>query len=78
MTSLYAPATHSIQTKAYARELIGEAVANGATAIHLGSLNFIHPQVVAELQTLADEHDLEYVDPPESIEHLLQGSSSSG
>ena len=71
MASLYAPTTYSIHTEAYAHEIINEAVSNDATAIHFGSLDFIAPAVVAELQVLADEYDLEFIDPPRSIAHLL-------
>lgn len=76
MTALYAPNTHSIQTEAYARELINNAVSNGATTIHLGSVEYIAPGVVSELQTLAAEHDLQYVDAPESTKHLLETTAT--
>ena len=76
MTALYAPNTHSIQTKAYARELINNAVSNGATTIHLGSVAYIAPSVVSELQRLAAEHDLQYVDAPESTKHILETTAT--
>lgn len=75
MTTLYAPTTHSIQTEAYARELINNAVSNGATTIHLGSVVYIAPAVITELQTLAAEHELQYVDAPESTRHRLEATA---
>ena len=76
MTTLYAPNKHSIHTKAYARELINNAVSNGATTIHLGSVVYISPTVITELQRLAAEHDLQYVEAPESTKHILETTAT--
>lgn len=61
MSEIYVIRNESLCTPVYARQLIEKAIENGASKIHLGSLEYTTWAAAEELETLAAEYDIEYI-----------------
>lgn len=61
MAEMYVIRNESLCTPGYARQIVENAVENGASRIHLGSLEYTTWAAAEELAELAAEHDIEYV-----------------